>query len=85
VASSTTELAELKTGLIEIAVAHMGKLGRTLAEKELVKTGDPENLLVSENLEELLSALEKGSKLLTSSVKIRQMQDSMRAEVARYS
>lgn len=83
--SPTPKLTEIKTALIEIAGAHLGKLGRTLAEKELAKTGDPHNLLVPEHMESLLTSLEKGSKLLTSSLKIRQMQDAMRAEIARYS
>ena len=84
-APHTTKFAELHTGLIEIAVTYLGKLGRTLTEKELAKTGDLQNLLVPENLEILLKTLENGSKLLTSSIKIRQMQDSIRTEVARYS
>lgn len=84
-APPSTKLNDLQTGLFEIAVSHLGKLGRTLLEKELAKTGGPKSLLLPERLEELLAALEKGSKLLTSSVKISQMQDSMRAEIARYS
>lgn len=76
-------LEGLQATLIGIAVTHLGKLGLILTEKELIKTGDPKNLLMPDNLEELLTALEKGSKMLTSPVKIRQMQDAMRSEVAR--
>jgi len=84
-APSTKMIVELQSVLIEIAVTHLGKLGQALAEKEMAKISDPKKLLVPGNLEELLSALEKGSKMLTSSAKIRQMQDSMRSEIARYS
>ena len=84
-AQPTKNLVGLHAGLIEIVVTHLGKLGQTLSERELAKTGEPKNLLVPENLDELLVSLEKGAKLLTSSVKIRQMQDSIRVEVARYS
>jgi hypothetical protein len=81
----TKKLVELHASLIGIAVTHLGKLGQVLVEKELAKVGDPENLLVPGTLEEMLTAIEKGSKMLTSPVKIRQMQDSMRSEVACYS
>ena len=82
---STKKLVELQSSLIEIAVTYLGKLGQVLAEKELVKAGDPQNLLIPGNLDEFLAALEKGSKMLTSPVKIRQMLDSMRAEVVCHS
>ncbi|NTV51028.1 MAG: hypothetical protein HGB32_11215 [Geobacteraceae bacterium] len=81
----TKNLSELHASLIGIAVSHLGKLGQVLVEKEMAKTGDPKNLLVPETFEEMLAAIEKGSKMLTSPVKIRQMQDSMRSEVACYS
>jgi hypothetical protein len=84
-APSSSKANELQAVLIEIAVIHLGKLGRILMEKELAKAGDSTKLLVPEYMEKLLVALENGSKLLTSPLKIRQMQDSMRAEVARYS
>ncbi len=79
------KLVELQPSLIKIAVINLGNLGQVLAEKELSKVGETKNLLVPENFEALLTAIEKGSKMLTSPVKIRQMQDSMRAEVACYS
>ena len=79
------KLAELQSSLIKIAVTHLGSLGQVLVEKELSKAGEPKNLLVPENFEALLAAIEKGSKMLTSPLKIRQMQESMRAEVSCYS
>jgi len=81
----TKKLVELHANLIEIAVSHLGKLGQVLVEKEMAKTGDPKNLLIPGTFEEMLAAIEKGSKMLTSPVKIRQMQESMRSEVACYS
>jgi uncharacterized protein YqgV (UPF0045/DUF77 family) len=83
VVPSTKKLEELQANIIGIAVTYIGKLGQILTEKELAKIGDPINVLIPGNLEELLTALEKGSKMLTSSVKIRQMQEAIRLEVAR--
>jgi len=79
-----TNLVALQAGLSEIAFSYLGKLGRPLLEKELAKTSGPEEILVPEKLERLLASLEKGAKLLTNSAKIKQMLDSMRAEVARH-
>ena len=79
------KIAELHSSLVDIAITYLGKLGQVLAEKELAKTGDPKKLLVPVNLEELLGTLEKGSKMLTSPVKIRQMQEAMRCEITYYS
>lgn len=79
-----TDLAGLQSGLSEVAFNYLGKLGRPLLEKELAKIGGVEGILVPGKLEELLAGLENGSKLLTNLAKIRQMQDAMRDEVARY-
>lgn len=81
----TKKLVELHANLIGIAVSHLGKLGQVLVEKEMAKTGEPKNLLVPKTFEEMLVAIEKGSKMLTSPIKIKQMQESMRSEVACYS
>ncbi|HEY3306826.1 MAG TPA: hypothetical protein VGJ93_00075 [Desulfuromonadaceae bacterium] len=83
--SGTANKVKLETLLVEIAVTHLGKLGRTLAEKELANIGDVKSGLVPENIEIFLLGLEKGAKLLTSSSKIREMKDSIRTAIAQYS
>ena len=47
--------------------------GRTLAEKEIMNIGGVSVLKDSEKSQELLAAIEKGSKLLASANKIKEM------------
>ena len=77
-ASSTANRAKLEKVLVDIAITHLGKLGKTLAEKELANLGDGKSALGPENIEIFLVGLEKGARLLTSASKIREMKDSIR-------
>ena len=71
--------AELEAAIIDQATKQIGKLGKALAEKELMNIGGGNALQDPEKLQELLSNIEKGSKLLASTNKIKEMKDAITA------
>jgi hypothetical protein len=74
---STTEI---EAAITDLANQYIGKLGRTLAEKELLNIGGGAALNNPEKLQELLAAIEKGSKLLASANKIKEMKEAISAQ-----
>lgn len=83
-AAVTTKItaADLETAIIDLASQYIGKLGRTLAEKELMNIGGASALSNPEKLQELLTAIEKGSKLLASANKIKEMKEAISNQAA---
>jgi len=73
---------DIESAILDLANQSVGKLGRTLAEKELMNLGSVESLKDPDKLQEFLAALEKGSKLLASSNKIREMKEAISAQAA---
>jgi len=74
--------AEVENSIIELVNRFVGKLGKTLAEKEMMNVGGGAALKDPEKLQELLAALEKGSKLLASSNKIKEMKEAISAQAS---
>ena len=77
--SRETTAAALEQALGETAAAHLGKIGRTLVEKEVAARGGRLSLLDPAAFEAFLAAREKGAKLLTSASKTKEMLESFRA------
>ncbi len=73
---------EIETAIFDLANRFVGKLGRTLAEKELMNIGSVASLKDPDKLQEFLAAIEKGSKLLASSNKIKEMKEAISAQAA---
>lgn len=73
---------EIEMAILDLANQFVGKLGRTLAEKELMNIGSVASLKDPDKLQEFLAALEKGSKLLASSNKIKEMKEAISAQAA---
>jgi hypothetical protein len=73
---------DVEAAIIDLANQHVGKLGRTLAEKELMNSGGAASLKDPEKLQEFLAAIEKGSKLLASTNKIKEMKEAISAQAA---
>lgn len=82
-AAPSASPAEIEATIIELANQHVGKLGKTLAEKELSNIGGIKALQDENNLKEFLAALEKGSKLLASANKIKEMSEAISTEIAK--
>lgn len=80
--TATTAPVDLETAIMDLANQHIGKLGRTLAEKELMNIGGASALKNPDKLQELLAAIEKGSKLLASNNKIKEMKEAISSQVA---
>lgn len=74
-------LRELEDDLKEVAVAYLGKVGRTLVDKELSERGGREALLNADEVAKFLAGVEKSSKLLTSLSKLKEMSDLMKNEI----
>jgi len=68
---------DLENTIINLVNQYIGKLGKTLAEKELMNIGGGASLKDPDKLQELLAAIEKGSKLLASSNKIKEMKEAI--------
>jgi len=79
----TEKLGELEEDLKEMAAAYIGKMGRTLMEKEIAALGGRQILLSREGVTKLLAAMERGSKLLTSGTKIQEMLKALNEEITR--
>ena len=76
------KLAELEEDLKEIVSAYVGKVGRTLVEKELGDQGGRQCLLDKDGLARFMAGIEKGAKLLTSMTKLQEMLKTIETEVA---
>jgi hypothetical protein len=76
------KLAELEDDLKEIVAAYLGKVGKTLVEKELNDNGGRQCLLDKNGLARFLAGIEKGAKLLTSMTKLQEMLKAMEGEIA---
>ena len=81
-ATPTLSADEIETAILDLANQFVGKLGRTLAEKELMNIGNVTVLKDPDKLQEFLNAIEKGSKLLASSNKIKEMKEAIAAQAA---
>jgi hypothetical protein len=77
-----TPAADPETVIIELATQYLGKLGKALAEKEVLNIGGAAALKDPAKFEELISSLEKGAKLLASANKIKEMKDAIAARTA---
>jgi len=75
--------ADIETAIIALANSSLGKLGKTIAEKELVNVGGIKALKDASKLSEFLNAMDKSSKLLTSANKISEMRDAIASEAAK--
>jgi len=76
------KLAELEEDLKEVVSAYVGKVGRTLVEKELGDQGGRQCLLDKDGLARFMAGIERGAKLLTSMTKLQEMLRTIEAEVA---
>lgn len=79
----TASGAAIESAIIAIAISAVGKLGRTLTEKELINVGGIKVLKDETKLSEFLNAVGKSSKLLASTNKIREMCDAISSEAAK--
>ncbi|GAB7027252.1 GTPase-activating protein [Geotalea toluenoxydans] len=79
------KLLELEEDLKEVAAAYLGKMGRTLIDKELADCGGRKGLLDADQVAKFLAGVEKSSKLLTSLTKLKEMTDLLRKEISRLS
>jgi hypothetical protein len=75
-------MAEIEAAIVNLVNQYAGKLGRTLAEKELMNVGGVSALKDPDKLQELLAAIEKGAKLLASANKIKDMKEEISAQAA---
>ncbi len=73
---------EVETAISELAGQFIGRLGKTLVEKELMNAGGVKALQDEAVLKNFLDAVERGSKLLASANKIKEMADAITAKVA---
>lgn len=76
-APAVTPVADPETALLDVATQYLGKLGRTLAEKELMNIGGIAALKDQAKLQEMTDALERGAKLLASANKIKDMKQAI--------
>lgn len=82
-ASPAARSADVETAIFAIANASLGKLGKTLAEKELSTAGGINAIKDKNSLDIFLDTMEKNSKLLASPNKIKEMRDAITLEVAK--
>jgi len=75
--------ADVETTIVELANQFLGKLGKALAEKELSNVGGATALTDADKLNEFQSAMERGSKLLASANKIKEMNTAISNEIAK--
>jgi hypothetical protein len=83
VPSAETGSSEIEGSIIAIANSIVGKLGKALVEKELMKIGGIKALKNENKLSEFLIAISNSSKLLASFSKIKEMCDSISTEAAK--
>ncbi len=75
------KLAELEDDLKEIVSAYVGKVGRTLVEKELGEQGGGRCLLDKDGLARFMAGIERRARLLTDMTKLQEMLETMESEV----
>jgi len=73
--------AEVEATIIAIANSSLGKLGKTLVDKELLNAGGIKALKDESKLRDFLNAVEKSSILLASANKIKEMRNAISLEV----
>ena len=83
VETPATNSADIETAIIALANYSLGKLGKTIVEKELSTVGGIKALKDENMLSNFLNAVEKSSKLLASANKIKEMSNAISAEVAK--
>jgi hypothetical protein len=81
-AQAKLSAADLENEIVNLVNQYIGKLGKTLAEKEIMNIGGGASLKDPDKLQELLAALERGAKLLASSNKIKEMKEAITAQAA---
>ena len=81
--SPTANSADIEIAIIAIANSIVGKLGKTLVEKELSNIGGIKALKDATKLTEFLNAVEKSSILLASANNIKEMRNAISSEVAK--
>ncbi|HEX7579015.1 MAG TPA: GTPase-activating protein, partial [Thermoanaerobaculia bacterium] len=72
----------LEKSVTDIAGTFIGKIGRTLAEKEIASRGGRDALLDPVGAEGFLAAVEKSAKLLTSTSRTKDLLDALKAEIS---
>ncbi|HBA72819.1 MAG: hypothetical protein A2X82_02805 [Geobacteraceae bacterium GWC2_55_20] len=77
----TANSTEVESAIIAIANASLGKLGKTLVDKELLNAGGIKALKDESKLRDFLNAVEKSSILLASANKIKEMRNAISLEV----
>lgn len=77
------QLKALEVDLKELASAYVGKLGKTLVEKELQDQGGRKCLLDPKGAANFLLGVERASKLLISMSKLDEMLRLMRSEISK--
>ncbi len=80
-AEAKLSASDIESIIIELAGKYVGKLGKALAEKELMNIGGGNLLNNPEKLTDFLAAIEKGSKLLASANKIKEMKEAITTQV----
>ncbi len=76
------KIKELEEDLKEVVSAYLGKIGRTLVEKEIMELGGRLCLTKNDEVAKFINRIEKGAKLLTSSSKIKEMTVTIQNEIA---
>lgn len=74
---------DIESAVLELANQFLGRLGRTLAEKELTNAGGIAALTEAGAQNSFLAAMERGSKLLASGNKIKEMNAAILAEITK--
>jgi hypothetical protein len=81
-AAREAKVAALEQAVTEIGGTFLGKIGKTLVEKEIAARGGKYALLEPAGAEGFLAGVEKGAKLLTSGSKTKEMLEALKAELS---
>lgn len=81
--ATATSSADIEAAIVELANQYLGKLGKALAEKELSNAGGVAAFTDTDKFNEFLAAIERGSKLLASANKIKEMNAAISNEIAK--
>ena len=81
--NATVSAADIEATIIDLANQFLGKLGKALAEKELMNLGGASALKDADKLSEFLAAMERGSKLMANIKKINELNTAISAEVTK--
>jgi hypothetical protein len=80
---SVASAGDIESAITELANQFLGKLGRALAEKELTNIGGAATFNDASKLDAFLAAMERGSKLLASANKIKEMNAAIAKEASK--